>query len=249
MEKCYKINNFPTKIYTKAESGSIPSLNTAFNNELKKYIIDGDVLDAEKLQKDWFPEIEVDVFISHSHRNCPDLIEFANQMEKKGFGCFIDSIAWGYANDLLKQLDKSVCWNKTSNTFDYNVRNNTTALVHILLNTSLLKMIDKCKYVFFFNTDASVPRHDLLKSFTYSPWIYSEISMCNAILEDRKRNSLHIKHCSTESGQGQLLQEFKAAMPLNFENFTDVDYTKLKAWINSKQTDEQSLLSVLDEAY
>ncbi|MDE6705753.1 MAG: hypothetical protein K2J81_07615, partial [Treponemataceae bacterium] len=120
---------------------------------------------------------------------------------------------------------------------------------HILMNTSLLKMIDKCKYVFFFNTNASVPRFALLKSFTYSPWIYSEISMCNAILEDRKRNSLHVKHFSTESGRRQLLQEFKALMPLNFENFTDVEYTKLKEWMDSMQTDEKSLLSVLDSSY
>lgn len=246
MERCYKINNFPTNMYTKADLENILSSNTAFNNALGKYVIDEDVLDAEKLQKDWFPETGVDIFISHSHRNCPDLIEFANKMEKKGFTCFIDSITWGYADDLLHQLDKSVCYKKATNTFDYNIRNNTTALVHILLNTSLLKMIDKCKYVFFFNTDDSVSRHELLKDFTYSPWIYSEISMCNAILEDRKRNSLRIKQFSTEGKKRQLLQEVKAAMPLNFKNFTDVEYTELKEWMDSWQSDEESLLSVLD---
>lgn len=246
MERYYKINNFPAKIYTKAELENIPSSNTAFNNALKEYIIDGDVLDAEKLQKDWFPETEVDIFISHSHRNCPDLIGFANEMERKGFTCFIDSITWGYADELLRQLDMDVCYKEVTKTFDYNIRNNTTALVHILLNTSLLKMIDKCKYVFFFNTDDSVPCHELLKDFTYSPWIYSEISMCNAILEDRKKHFSHIKQFSTER---QLLQEFKAAMPLNFENFTDVEYTELKEWMDSWQTDEESFLSVLDSSY
>ena len=248
MEKCYKINNFPAKIYSDSELENIPSSNTAFNNTLKKYVIEGDVFDAGKLQKDWFPATKVDIFISHSHRNCPDLIDFANEMEQKGFSCFIDSITWGYADDLLNQLDKSICWNKASNTFDYSVRNNTTALVHILLNTSLLKMIDKCKYVFFFNTNAAVPRQDLLKSFTYSPWIYSEISMCHAILEDRKRHEEELAVFSAEDGRRKLLQEFKAAMPLNFENFTDVEYSKLKTWIESSQNDESSLISVLDSS-
>lgn len=248
MEKCYKINNFPTQSYTDEELRNIPSSNTAFNNTLKKYVIEGDVLNAEKIQEDWFPEMDVDIFISHSHRNCPDLIEFANKMEKKGLSCFIDSITWGYADDLLNQLDKAVCWNRTSNTFDYSVRNNTTALVHILLNTSLLKMIDKCKYVFFFNTNVTVPRKDLLKSFTYSPWIFSEISMCNAILEDRKRAAFHFKQFSVEYSQRQLLQELKAALPLNFDNFIDVEYVNLNDWITSSQTDEESLISVLDYA-
>lgn len=79
----------------------------------KLYSMEGDVLDAEKIQEDWFPETNVDIFISHSHRNCPDLIELANKMEQKGLSCFIDSITWGYADDLLNQLDKSVCYKKT----------------------------------------------------------------------------------------------------------------------------------------
>lgn len=109
-------------------------------------------------------------------------------------------------------------------------------------------MINKCKYVFFFNTNAVVPRQNLLKSFTYSPWIYSEISMCNAILEDRKRAAFHFKQFSVEYSQRQLLQELKAALPLNFDNFIDVEYVNLNDWITSSQTDEESLISVLDYA-
>lgn len=58
------------------------------------------------MKEDWFPNIEADVFISHSHQDKKIVLALAGWIyEKFKVKCFIDSCVWGYINDLLEKLN------------------------------------------------------------------------------------------------------------------------------------------------
>lgn len=138
-------------------------------------------LDGSKMQANWFPQIEADVFISHSHRD-EDLAIVISEWLFQTFGLtvFIDSCIWGYSNKLLHIIDKEYCPNPDGKTFDYVKRNYSTSHVHMMLSTALSMMIDKAECVFFLNTPNSISPSDVI-SKTESPWIYSEIAMTQLI--------------------------------------------------------------------
>jgi hypothetical protein len=64
---------------------------------LKPFVTDGGVLDGAKLLEEWFPAVEADIFISHSHQDLELAQIFAGWL-KNAFDltAFIDSSAWGY---------------------------------------------------------------------------------------------------------------------------------------------------------
>jgi hypothetical protein len=143
---------------------------------------DGSV-NASEMQKDWFPEINADVFISHSHRDREMAIALAGYL-KNVFGiiCFIDSCVWGYANDLLNLIDKRWCWDKERGSYIYENRNLSTSHVHMMLSTALAMMIDKCECLFFLNTPRSINASSVIqKEETSSPWLYYELSTTHLI--------------------------------------------------------------------
>lgn len=149
--------------------------------------IDGS-LDGSAIQKEWFgDDIKADVFLSHSHKDEHLAINFAGFLYREyGLITFIDSCVWGYANDLLKKIDKEYCWKEKTNTYDYDKRNFSTSHVHMMLSTALYKMIDKSECIIFLNTENSTTTtEDVIKDSTvqktYSPWIYSEINCINLI--------------------------------------------------------------------
>ena len=104
---------------------------------------------------------------------------------------FIDSCAWGYCDDLLKQIDDEHCEKKDGKTYDYDLRNYTTSHVHIMLSTALTEMIDNTECIMFYNTPNSVSLVDDLqtikkkkKKVALSHWIYHELAMTSLV---RKR--------------------------------------------------------------
>ena len=143
---------------------------------LKSFItIDGS-LNGTKMQNNWFPQIDVDVFISHSHTDNKGAITLAGWLyETFGIKSFIDSCIWGYSDDLLWQIDSKFCYNDNSDTFDYRKRNQTTSHVHMMLSTALSMMMDKTECLFFLNTPNSISISESITQ-TSSPWIYAEIA-------------------------------------------------------------------------
>lgn len=90
---------------------------------MKKYLSPSGVLRASEIEDDWFPHINADVFLSHSHKDEKDVIAFAGWLKSMGVTSFIDSCVWGYANDLLKQIDDEHCVQTTKSSgghvYDY----------------------------------------------------------------------------------------------------------------------------------
>lgn len=146
--------------------------------KVKQYAINSGVISATDLENDWFPSTNAEIFISHSHRDQDKAIAFAEWLYHHFHVIpFIDSCVWGYADDLLRLIDNTYCVNKkkddgTIDTYDYQKRNQSTAHVHMILNTALQKMIDKAECLIFLNTPNSITSEESIKS-TYSPWIYS----------------------------------------------------------------------------
>lgn len=139
-----------------------------------------DKKDGNKIQANWFPEIEADVFISHSHMDkelAKSLGGYIN--EKTKLKSFIDSEVWGYSNDLLKHIDNKYCI-QDENLYSYESRNHSTSHVHMMLSVALMQMISKCRYFIFLDTQNSNENNNTLTkgsdiNETNSPWIYNEL--------------------------------------------------------------------------
>ena len=66
--------------------------------QLDSYISPDGSIDGTKMREDWFPQVEADVFISHSHKDEEKAIALAGWLHDKfGLKAFIDSCIWGYA--------------------------------------------------------------------------------------------------------------------------------------------------------
>jgi len=212
---------------------------TKIQNNLDKYINKDNFLNGSEIQKDWFPQIDADVFISHSHNDQKKAIGLAGWLyDKFELKVFIDSCIWGYCDNLLKMIDDEFCLQSDGWLYDYSKRNYSTSHVHNMLSIALTKMIDRTECLFFLNTPNSIHVSDIV-SQTKSPWIYAEIAMTEMIrqkplseyrgmikkadgyrniYENKEINILYdvsLDHLHTISNSE--LQQWKA-------NFTNLDY-------------------------
>jgi len=150
---------------------------------IDSFILDDGSLDGSSMQTNWFPQIESDIFISHSHKDEKRAIALAGWLNKEfGLNTFIDSCIWGYANELLRTIDNSYCL-QTDGYYSYQKRNNSTSHVHMMLSTALLMMMDNTECVFFLNTPSSISTNEVIDK-TESPWIYSELAFTQFIRQN-----------------------------------------------------------------
>ena len=160
-------------------------------------LTDNGVIDGAKLESNWFPQINADVFLSHSHKNEKQAITFAGWLKDKfKLTTFIDSCIWGYSNDLLKDVDNIYCKLSKSSSYSYNRRNQSTSHIHMILNCALLKMIDNTECIFFLDTAEAVTTKTVFdEDRTYSPWLYSELLMTKLVrkMEREVHRSTQIK--------------------------------------------------------
>jgi hypothetical protein len=155
---------------------------TKVRNILDNYIGHGKRLDASKMEEDWFPQIRANIFISHAHSDNTQALELSSKLyDTFGLTSFIDSEVWGYADDLLREIDNRVCLNHSENTYDYSKRNKTTSHVHMMLMAAIQKMIYNTECLILLNTSHSITVSDTDEFLTYSPWIYSELLLSKHI--------------------------------------------------------------------
>lgn len=159
------------------------SNKTIIEKGLKKYICEEGQLNGTAIQEDWFPQIDADIFISHSHQDEKMVVSFAGWLYKIfGLTAFVDSCIWGYADDLLKIIDNEYCIQSkdgSNTTYDYKLRNSSTSHVHMMLSIALSKMIDKTECLFFINTPNSIVVSNSInnRNSTLSPWIFAELQI------------------------------------------------------------------------
>ncbi len=170
--------------YRKIWKSNFKSKEDTWKKNLKKYILN-ETIDGSKLQGDWFPEINADIFISHSHQDERLAQALAGWLyDVFGIKSFIDSDRWGYIDELLEQLndeysDKDEVMGYRI--YSYEKSNRVSQNVNTMLTIALHKMIDKTEAILLLNTDNSVKDMKGKKGITYSPWIYSEMVCSNII--------------------------------------------------------------------
>ncbi|CAO3350591.1 hypothetical protein [Azospirillum palustre] len=159
-------------------------------SNMENYIIKRGILDGNKIQSDWFPTVDADVFISHSHGDEYLATCLAGWLSKEiKIKSFIDSHVWGYAKELIELLDNN--HSKIGvNLYNYSSVLLTTSHVHTMLNIAITSMIDKTECLFFLNTPKSLSTKTIsenaVESITGSPWIFSELSISQRIRKKTK---------------------------------------------------------------
>lgn len=209
-----------------AIKGVMPSV--IVEKALTQFLENGKI-DGSKLRDHWFPEIQADVFISHSHQDQPDARILAGYLYKEyGLKSFIDSCVWGYAADLLKIIDNEHCRNPGKETYSYNKRNGSTSHVHMMLSTALGEMLDSTECAIFLDTPNSITSNDAVKR-TKSPWIYYELGLMRLIRERQPNRPPYKK---------ELLENFakraQASLEINYsvrlDNLIELDGDDLNKW-------------------
>lgn len=212
---------------------------------LNELLRSDNVLDANKVRAHWFPEIDCDIFISHSHTDEDKAIALAGWLyDEFSLECFIDSTVWGYADDLLKILDDKFCKNQDGTLYDYNMRNRSTSHVHMMLSTALSMMLDKAECLIFMNTPQSITSENVVKSsqseITGSPWIYYEIAT-SRLLErhfNEGRRSRFGRRGVAKAATESLREDLQVAYALDKDHLYKLDELKLLRW-SLRQTSSQ----------
>ena len=163
------------------------------------------VLDGAKIQETWFPQVDADVFLSHSHRNEGLVLMLAGWLDQRfGLKAFVDSAIWGYAADLLQIVDKTYCWQSESGTYSYELRNESTSHVHMMLTTALGMMIHKTECLILVNTPDAIAASAVVNQ-TYSPWIYAELTMAGIVEEVEPER--HKERITKYAAKGMVIEE------------------------------------------
>ena len=162
MFSCFKLNiserNYDYFIDRYYDIGTkfLDSQKTLVYKELDSYIDKNNnlgAIDGSKLQEDWFKDLQLDVFISHSHSDEKLAVSIAGWLHKEfNLSAFVDSRIWGYANDLMNKMNRRynvINQTVTNTTFSYEGCNLVASHVHMMLCTSINKMIDQSESVFF----------------------------------------------------------------------------------------------------
>lgn len=164
---------------------SFDKYNGKVKKTLEEFTNANGSLNGDKMQSAWFPNINADIFLSHSHDDEDLVIAFAGWLKHTfDVNVFIDSCIWGYSKDLQELIDKEhkVIWrdNNYKKWIDYNKVQYSASHVHMMLNTALMQTIDACECVIFLNTPHSVKPEEVIDKVV-SPWIYSELAMTKLV--------------------------------------------------------------------
>ena len=191
MYRAFNLNRISFKSDYKSEL--ITRYNQKHQNickEIKKniedFILSNHDLNGAALQDAFFPtNFYPDVFISHSHDDEEFAKAFAQYLEDNfQIKSFIDSTVWGGFKELKDSLD-IYFMRKKGNCYSRDEQYRVISHVHLMLNTALMQMIDRCEAFFLLNTPQSISVDDIIGASTYSPWIFSEIGMYH-LIEKRK---------------------------------------------------------------
>lgn len=218
-------------------SGS--SLSTKYKkivgDTLKEKFRDNKYIDGSKLQEEWFPKVECDVFLSHSHKDLEKAKQFAGWLKNKfNLEVFIDYNIWGSIYDLLRNIDDTYCYDKIKKTYSYEKRNLTTSHVHMMLLNALADMMDRTECLIFFETPNSINLKEMThspKSLTESPWIYNELFLSKIIqIKQRRANQELLESRASIKMFSDLNEDFKPKYTVDLSHLIDLSSDDLKLW-------------------
>lgn len=203
---------------------------------IDNFINDEGIIDATSLMKEWFPTVKADVFISHSHQDEELAIQLATWLKNTfNLNSFIDSTVWGYAGELLKNIDEKYCYDTISKVYNYNTRNFSTSHVHIMLSSALNTMIDQTECLIFLNTTNSLNIGDSISQKTFSPWIFNEIMTSSIVRKHYPRKELVHKTTDFQNKEERNLPNF--AYDLDLNHLKNINLEELESWQTAYKAD------------
>ncbi len=182
------------------------------------------VISAEDIANDWFPTLNYNIFISHSHKDKELAQKLAAWLENTfQLKAFIDSDVWGNRVDLINALVKP-------SSYYCEHCPDVITKVDTILKIALTKMMDKTECFFFLNTNNSLPR----PNETDSAWIYYEIETVNKIRCKKPFRQI-------QSQRFQTVQQFvlylaklpRITFPVSL-NYPKLGKTELDKWARTK---------------
>ncbi|MEB7926098.1 hypothetical protein NGJ69_20695 [Atlantibacter hermannii] len=206
--------------------------------------VDGEI-SAEVLTERLFPNKEPHIFISHSSKDAPVAIRFANTLYSKyGIISFIDSQLWLHIDYALKQMHEKYCKSLISDGYNYTKSNILLAHMHSILSMALMRAMDESDSVIFIESENSIYQymegkqikpHDKIvnKYETLSPWISSEVNFANK-LRIKGHKDRGLEKVGTESYSINEDRKIVAdSMPsiihqLDFKDFIEITEASLK---------------------
>jgi hypothetical protein len=212
---------------------------------LREFMMANNSLDGGAITKSWFPQIEADVFLSHSHKDEKAVKLLAGWLyDSFKIRAFIDSCIWGYSATLLKIIDTAYCLNEDKQTYSYAKRNQTTSHVNMMLASAISMMIDKAECLIFLNTPNSIiPIESMTK--TESPWLYYEVGISQTIrkkIPDRVLN----EGVKTFSRKDYLEKALQIEYEVDLSHLNELNFEVLNSWLNSgTRRKESAALDVL----
>lgn len=215
---------------------------------LRSFMLEDGVLDGSKMQEHWFPQVEADIFISHSHKDEKKAIALSGWLHTTfGLKAFVDSCIWGYADDLLEKIDRKYCYNEEEGYFNYRDRNYSTSHVHMMLNTALMKMMDKTECLFFLNTPESLSANDVInKPTTHSPWIYSEIATSQIIRQSTPRRRT-VEDTRYFAKGGRIDEQLRIRYEMDLRHLTEINIDDMIEWQDNGRVKGVKALDVFYE--
>ena len=210
-------------------------LSNKFNiqRSLENFLLPNNAIDVQSLEQDWFPSVDAHVFISHSHKNIELVKKFEKWLYQQfGIKSFVDSNVWRYADNLIQQIDDTysllnIDYEKDIKTYNYQNCLISSSHVHMMLATALLKMIDKIDYIFFLNTPQSLSLNNI-HQFTYSPWIYYELSLLQFIRKKISRSRIAEGEMRKSFSMGA--ENLAMAFPVDIKNLYKLSMVELSKW-------------------
>lgn len=229
-----------------------------FQKEITEYVMQEEINGSE-IQNSWFPQIEADVFISHSRQDEELACALAGWLHKHfELRCFIDSNVWGYAGELREKLNDKVS-NKREDgeggyLLDHQSCNEVSQHVDTMLTIALYQTIDRVETVFLLNTENAVQTVHSGRQMdkTYSPWIYSEV-ICTQLV--RKKPLLVYREYETGSLEHALYESMKFAMHISISytfsltHLISIDGGDLSRWQEEYEQEKQEYDYPLDALY
>lgn len=218
-------------------------------DKFKEFVKSNIYLNGSDIEALFFPQINADVFISHSHKNEDKVIALAGMLhEKFGITSFIDSCLWKSAKDLQKILDEEHSWNDPNDkkTYSYAQVGFSASHAHMMLSVALSKMIDRTECIIFYNTPQAVLPY-MKGSNTSSPWIYSEITTTQ-IINKKIPPRRTAEYARLYSNGGYVNESLQLIYQLDLSHLTPISVISFEEWIGTTaRTPEEALDSLYDK--
>lgn len=230
------------------------SLINSFSTKVKEAVAhlgekDG-VIDGDVLESAWYPQLKFDVFISHSHTNLDKAMALSAAIKALlGIDAFVDSCVWKCRDQLIEKLRELTGNNPAKPCANPRDESEIIAHADMMLNNSLMRMIDSCECLMFLDTPRSICR-DGLVSKTFSAWLYSEIVISKYIrisVPERHRKCRRMLN----EGYGPAMDSFalKISHGVDLAHLKQLTPGMFMKWIKTARSRSLSGRPALDPLY